>query len=106
MPQIARARRRDVIRDRQADDGEPLQHLVRAGVPIRHPLTRRIEGVLDLACPTGDANGLLVPVTLGLCAQIERELSMRAPERERVVFDVFVARSKVTNAALIALREQ
>jgi len=85
---------------------EPLQHLVCAGVPIRHPLTRRIEGVLDLACPTGDANGLLMPATLDLCAQIERELSMRAPERERVVFDAFVARSRLTNAALIALSEQ
>jgi sigma-54 dependent transcriptional regulator, acetoin dehydrogenase operon transcriptional activator AcoR len=85
---------------------EPLQHLVCAGVPIRHPLTRRIEGVLDLACPIGDANGLLMPATLDLCAQIVREFSMRAPERERVVFDAFVARSRVTNAALIALGEQ
>ena len=85
---------------------EPLQNLVCAGVPIRHPLTRRIEGVLDLACPTGDANGLLMPATLDLCVQIERELSMQSPERERVVFETFVARSRVTNAALIALSEQ
>jgi sigma-54 dependent transcriptional regulator, acetoin dehydrogenase operon transcriptional activator AcoR len=77
-----------------------------AGVPIRHPLTRRIEGVLDLACPTADANGLLLPATLDLGAQIEREMSMRAPERERVVFDAFVARSRMTSAALVALSEQ
>ena len=57
---------------------EPLQRLVCAGVPIRHPLTRRIEGVLDLACPTADANGLLMPATLDLGAQIEREMSMRS----------------------------
>jgi sigma-54 dependent transcriptional regulator, acetoin dehydrogenase operon transcriptional activator AcoR len=85
---------------------EPLQRLVCAGVPIRHPLTRRIEGVLDLACPTADANGLLLPATLDLGAQIEREMSMRAPERERVVFDAFVARSRMTSAALVALSEQ
>ncbi len=85
---------------------EPLQRLVCAGVPIRHPLTRRIEGVLDLACPTADANGLLLPATLDLGAQIEREMSMRAPERERVVFDAFVARSRTTSAALVALSEQ
>ena len=85
---------------------EPLQRLVCAGVPIRHPLTRRIEGVLDLACPTADANGLLMPATLDLGAQIEREMSMRAPERERVVFDAFVARSRTTSAALVALSEQ
>jgi sigma-54 dependent transcriptional regulator, acetoin dehydrogenase operon transcriptional activator AcoR len=85
---------------------EPLQRLVCAGVPIRHPLTRRIEGVLDLACPTADANGLLMPATLDLAVQIEREMSMRAPERERVVFDAFVARSRATPAALVALGEQ
>jgi transcriptional regulator of acetoin/glycerol metabolism len=85
---------------------EPLQRLVCAGVPIRHPLTRRIEGVLDLACPTADANGLLMPATMDLCAQIEREMSMGAPERERVVFDAFVARSRTTSAALVALSEQ
>ena len=86
---------------------ELLQRLVCAGVPIRHPLTRRIEGVLDLACPTADANGLLTPaLTLDLAVQIEREMSMRAPERERVVFDAFVARSRATSAALVALSEQ
>ena len=85
---------------------EPLQRLVCAGVPIHHPLTRRLEGVLDLACPTADANGLLMPATLDLAVQIEREMSMGAPERERVVFDTFVARSRVTSAALVALSEQ
>ncbi len=84
---------------------EPLHRLVCAGVPIRHPLTRRLEGVLDLACPTADANGLLMPATLDLAVQIEREMSMGAPERERVVFDTFVARSRVTSAALVALSE-
>jgi transcriptional regulator of acetoin/glycerol metabolism len=84
----------------------PLQRLVCAGVPIRHPLTRRLEGVLDLACPTADANGLLMPATLDLAAQIEREMSMGAPERERVVFDTFVARSRMTSAALVAISEQ
>ncbi len=85
---------------------EPLHRLVCAGVPIRHPLTRRLEGVLDLACPTADANGLLMPATLDLAAQIEREMSMGALERERVVFDAFVARSRMTSAALVALSEQ
>jgi transcriptional regulator of acetoin/glycerol metabolism len=85
---------------------ESLQGLVCVGVPIRHPLTRRIEGVLDLACPTTQANGLLMPTALDLCAQIEREMSARSPERERVVFDEFVARSRLTSSALVALSEQ
>lgn len=84
----------------------PLQRLVCAGVPIRHPFSRRIEGVLDLACPAADADGLLLPAALDLSAQIEREMSMGAPERERVVFDAFVARNRSTSGALVALGEQ
>ncbi len=85
---------------------EPLQRLVCAGVPVRNPLTRRIEGVLNLACPTADANGLLLPTLLDLVSQIEREFSARASERERVVFEAFLARSRDTTAPLIALGEQ
>ncbi len=85
---------------------EPLQRLVCVGAPIRNPLTRRIEGVLDLACPINEATGLLVPTLLDLSAQIEQELSARSSARERIVFDEFLARSRETSAALVGLSEQ
>jgi transcriptional regulator of acetoin/glycerol metabolism len=85
---------------------EPLQRLVCVGVPIRHPLTRRIEGVVDLSCPTNEASNLMMPTLLELSSQIERELSARSSLRERVVFDAFLARSRITSAALVGLAEQ
>ena len=85
---------------------EPLQRLVCAGAPIRNPLSRRIEGVLNLACPTADANGLLLPTLLDLVRQIEREFSARSSERERQVFEEFLSRSRDTGAPLVALGEQ
>lgn len=85
---------------------EPLQRLVCVGAPIRNPLTRRIEGVLDLACPTNEATGLLVPTLLDLSAQIEHELSARSSARERIVFDEFLARSRETSVALVGLTAQ
>ncbi|MGD9526485.1 sigma-54-dependent Fis family transcriptional regulator [Pseudonocardia sp.] len=84
---------------------EELQRLVCAGVPVRNPLTRRLEGVLNLACPTADANGLLLPTLLDLGTQIEREFSARASERERAVFERFLARSRDTAAPLVAIGE-
>lgn len=84
---------------------EPLRRLVCAGVPVRNPLTRRIEGVLNLACPTADANGLLLPTLLDLGTQIEREMASRSSERERAVFERFLARSRDTAAPLVALGE-
>jgi len=53
---------------------ESLQRLVCVGVPIRHPLTRRIEGVLDLACPTRDCARL---VTRRVCSCRPRSTSVR-----------------------------
>lgn len=85
---------------------EPLQRLVCVGAPIRNPLTRRIEGVLDLACPTNEATGLLVPTLLDLSAQIEQELSTGSSARERIVFEEFIARSRETSVALVGLSEQ
>lgn len=85
---------------------EPLQRLVCVGAPIRNRVTRRLEGVLDLACPTSEATGLLVPTLLDLSTQIEQELSARSSARERIVFDEFLARSRKTSIALVGLSEQ
>jgi sigma-54 dependent transcriptional regulator, acetoin dehydrogenase operon transcriptional activator AcoR len=84
---------------------EPLQGLVCAGAPIRNPLTRHIVGVLDLACPTAEATGLLIPTVRDLSRQIEQELSARLSARDRIVFEEFLARSRETPAALVGLSE-
>ena len=83
-----------------------LQTLTCVGVPIRHPLSGRLEGVLDLACPTADANSLLLPTVIDLGAQIERELFERVSDSERSVLRVFVARNRETTRPLIALTDQ
>lgn len=83
-----------------------LQSLTCVGVPIRHPLSGRLEGVLDLACPTTDANSLLLPTVIDLGAQIERELFERVSDSERSVLRAFVARNRETTRPLIALTDQ
>ncbi|HEX4017462.1 MAG TPA: helix-turn-helix domain-containing protein [Frankiaceae bacterium] len=85
---------------------EPLRRLVCVGAPIRNPLTRRLEGVLDLACPTHEATGLLIPTLMNLAEQIEHELSAGSSVRDRAVFEEFLSRSRVTSAALVGLSEQ
>ncbi len=83
-----------------------LQTLTCVGVPIRHPLSGRLEGVLDLACPTADANSLLLATVIDLGAQIERELFERVSDSERSVLRAFVARNRETTRPLIALTDQ
>lgn len=83
-----------------------LHSLTCVGVPIRHPLSGRLEGVLDLACPTTDGNSLLLPTVIDLGAQIERELFERVSDSERSVLRAFLARNRETVRPLIALTDQ
>lgn len=85
---------------------EPLHGFVCVGVPVRHPFSRRIEGVLDLACQSKDANRLLLPTAMDLAVQIEQELSTRVSHRERAVFERFLARCRETSAPVVALGEK
>ena len=85
---------------------EPLQRFVCVGVPVRHPLTRRVEGVLNLSCPVSDGNGLLLPTVLDLGIQIEHELTSRSSLADQAIFEEFLARSRLTSAALVALGAQ
>jgi len=85
---------------------EPLRDLVCVGVPIHNPITRRLVGVLDLACPTALANGLLLPTALSLSTQIESELASHMSRRETAVFAEFMARCRETSVPVIALSEQ
>ena len=85
---------------------EPLRDLTCVGVPIRNPITRHVEGVLDLACPTSVANTLLLPTAMSLAAQIEGELASRMSRRESAVFSEFLARSREISVPLIAVGEK
>ncbi len=83
-----------------------LHHLTCVGVPIRHPLSGRIEGVLDLACPVTESNSLLLPTVIDLAAQIERELFERVSDSDRSMLRAFLARNAETTRPVIALTDQ
>ncbi|GLZ49338.1 Fis family transcriptional regulator [Actinomycetospora sp. NBRC 106375] len=85
---------------------ESWRGFVCVGVPLRHPLTRRLEGVLNLSCPVREENPLLLPTVLDLGSQIEHELASRSSLREQAVFEEFLARSRSTSSALVALADQ
>lgn len=84
---------------------EPLRHLVCAGTPLNNPITGRLDGVLDLACPSRDWTQLVGPALDQLRRDVEHELSDRASGRQRLIFERFVARCRETSAALVGLSE-
>ena len=75
------------------------------GQPIRHPLSRRIEGVLDITAICDDANPLLPALVARAVADIERRLLDGSRASERRLLDAFQAASSVRQRAVVAAGE-
>lgn len=73
------------------------------GHPIRHPITRRIEGVLDITGSAADANPLLAPFLVRAVEDIEQRLLDQAKASERALLAAFQSASRHRQRAVAAL---
>lgn len=85
---------------------EALKHLICAGTPILNPITGRLEGVLDLACPRADWSMLITPALAQLRHDVEQEMAARAPLTQRLIFEQFTARCRETSAPVVGVSDQ
>jgi transcriptional regulator of acetoin/glycerol metabolism len=76
------------------------------GSPIRHPMTRQIEGVLDIACRNSRSNRLLLPMAMEIASEIEQALYLHASERERVLLQSFLREVKNSTRPVVSMSEQ
>lgn len=74
-----------------------------AGAPIRHPLTRRIEGLIDLSCLATDANPMMRAIVQQAALEVERLLLEHASARQRLVLEEFLASCRSSNGAVVAV---
>jgi sigma-54 dependent transcriptional regulator, acetoin dehydrogenase operon transcriptional activator AcoR len=84
------------------EHGGPLQisgpeHLATAlhpftcvGVPIHHPITRRLEGVITMSCRASAANPLLTPLMTSTAQEIEHRILGQASVVERHLLDEYL----------------
>jgi transcriptional regulator of acetoin/glycerol metabolism len=70
-------------------------------VPIHHPLTRRVVGVVDLTCLLGNANGMLLPVARRCARDIEEQLFGAARTTDQLLLAKFRARAAATGRAVL-----
>jgi transcriptional regulator of acetoin/glycerol metabolism len=63
------------------------------GVPIRHPISRRFEGVITLSARADASSPLLLPFFTGIAQEIEQQLLEQATPRERRLLDAFLTAS-------------
>ena len=82
---------------------EHLEELACAGAPIRHPVTGRVLGVIDLTCWQRDAGPLLVATAGTLTRRIEQMLLEQSGERELAVLNDYMVARRRNRGAVLAL---
>lgn len=73
------------------------------GAPIRHPLTRRIVGVVDITSRLEDSSSLAMPWILHMASQIEGRLLDQATVRERTLLGAYLLTVRRSSHAVLCL---
>jgi transcriptional regulator of acetoin/glycerol metabolism len=82
---------------------ERLQSLSCAGAVVRHPLTGRVEGLVDLTCWRVDASPLMRALAGEAARDVARRLVEADSERERALLREFMAACQRTRRPVLSL---
>ncbi|MDO9377740.1 MAG: helix-turn-helix domain-containing protein [Nocardioidaceae bacterium] len=84
---------------------ENLEDLACAGVPIRHPVTGRTVGVVDLTCWRRDASPLLLTLAKTTAARVRQSLLDEAGAREVELVHAYLRACRHRGAMVLALND-
>ncbi len=82
---------------------ENLEDFACAGAPVRHPVTGRVVGVVDLTCWRGDANMMMVTIATAVAKRIEELLLEQSGRREVTLLNDYLAACRRGRGAVFAL---
>lgn len=82
---------------------EMLHPLTCVGSPILHPVSRHVAGVINIACPTEQANELLLPMVRAIGQEVEHRLYEGTYERERALLERFLRRTWGSSKPVITI---
>ena len=85
---------------------EALRHLVCAAVPVVHPITQRLQGVVDVTSCVEDASRHMLPVVLQAARAIEERLYEDASATERALLSHFLSASNRSGRPVVVLGER
>ncbi|GAA5143971.1 helix-turn-helix domain-containing protein [Nocardioides marinquilinus] len=69
---------------------DALRPFTCVGVPVHHPITRRLEAVVTLSCRATSGNPLLTPLMTSTAQEVESRLLAQATTSERQLLDAYL----------------
>ncbi|MFE3290808.1 sigma-54-dependent Fis family transcriptional regulator [Rhodococcus sp. NPDC059234] len=97
--------RRGIVINGEEHYLEQFKGLSCYGHPIIHPVTHRVEGILDMTCIAPQVNSLFAPFLQRAAADIERRLLEGARASEQRLVDAFQRVSPQRQVAVTAIGE-
>jgi len=82
---------------------ERLQQFACAGAPIRNPLTRRLEGIIDLTCLRRNANPIMRVLVQEAARDIEQALLEHGSTSQQAVLREFLAACARSRNAILSI---
>jgi transcriptional regulator of acetoin/glycerol metabolism len=85
---------------------EALRHLVCAAAPVVHPVTGRLQGVIDVTSENRQASAHMMPVVLQAARAIQERLYEDASTTERALLSHFLGASNGSGRSIVVLGER
>ena len=82
---------------------EHLEELACVGVPVRHPVTGKVVGVVDLTCWRRDAGMLMAPAVMTMAGKIEDLLLEQSGRRELALLHHYRMACQRNRGAVLAV---
>ena len=83
---------------------EALRVFTCAAAPVRHPVTRRVLGALNVTCRAEHTSPLLRPTLLRLVAEVEQRLLANGSAQERLLLDGYLT-ERTRGRPVVSLNE-
>jgi transcriptional regulator of acetoin/glycerol metabolism len=82
---------------------EHLEEFACAGIPIRHPVTHKVLGVVDLTCWRGDAGAMMAAAAAALARRVEEALLELSGRREHALLHDYLTACRRNREAVLAV---
>jgi transcriptional regulator of acetoin/glycerol metabolism len=80
-----------------------FHHVTCVAAPVRHPVTRRTVGAVNVTCRAQDTSPLLAVVVRKLVDEVQAALLHAASARERALLDAFLAAQRRTTGPVLTI---
>jgi len=85
---------------------ERLRSFTCVGVPIVHPVTGVLEGILDLTCLAAETNELMLPLVLEASREVREHLLAESSAAEQALLASFLRATRRTRRPVVCLNDR